>query len=78
MSEITKQEDSLDLIAIAEKDVIEKAKAWTQGILALYAQSLRILSKHEEELLAAVTLLEARSAMNNTAHLDPAASFTVG
>lgn len=64
-SERAQRDESLDLIAIAEKDVLEKSKAWLQVWRegAPDPRKSETLADIECELLAAVTLLESREQM---------------
>lgn len=60
-SERANQDESLDLIAIAEKDVIEKARTWGKWVVTYWETPERTTA--EEELLSALVLLESREAM---------------
>lgn len=54
-----------DLVAISEREVLDAAKTWVHKVV----NTGTVLSS-ERELVDAVTLLEARMAMNATRHLD--------
>lgn len=67
-SERAMRDESLDLIAISEREVIEKAKAWHAMVKKEY-DGINIADE-SDALLAAVTLLNSRVAMDATRHLD--------
>ena len=68
MNQYATKLDANDLIAIAEREVIEKALAWKRSF---GGEFMHQIGEAEEELLAAITLLESREAMMNTEHLEP-------
>lgn len=53
--------EETDLIKLAERDVLEKAKAWHEKVGRLEGVSVTL--PESADLLAAVTLLESREAL---------------
>lgn len=58
------------LVETSREEVLEKARVFVASRKAAMTKHFMILPEVEEELIMAVTLLEAREAMAATTHLD--------